>query len=94
VLLQHRQDGLGGKGKLYVHGVIDSVRILTDGSGKTASTLKIVSDVVSTSICRWKRCDEVGIRRKRGQDCLRPATYFADGPINGEAARWRPHRES
>jgi hypothetical protein len=94
MLLKHRQDGFGGEGNLCMHVVMHSVGILTDGSGKTASTLKIVSDVVSTSICRWKRCDEVGIRRKRGQDCLRPATYFADGPINVEAAGWRPHRES
>jgi hypothetical protein len=69
VLLEHRQEGFGGKGSLYVHGVMHSVRVLTDGSGETASTLKIVSDVVSALICRSKRCDEVGIRRKRGQGC-------------------------
>ena len=45
VLLKHRQDGCGGEGNLYVHGVTHSVRILTDGSGETASTPKIVSDV-------------------------------------------------
>jgi hypothetical protein len=35
-----------------------SVRILTDGSGETASTPKIVSDVACTSTCRCKRYDE------------------------------------
>jgi hypothetical protein len=32
---------------------LHSARILTDGSGETASTLKIVSDVTRVSICRW-----------------------------------------
>ena len=45
VLLKHRQDGFWGEGNLCVHGVTLSVRILTDGSGETASTPKIVSDV-------------------------------------------------
>jgi hypothetical protein len=45
MLLKHRQDGFGGEGSLYVHVVMHSVRILTDGSGETASTPKIVSDV-------------------------------------------------
>jgi hypothetical protein len=44
MLLKHRQDGVGGEGSLYVHVVMHSVRILTDGSGETASTPKIVSD--------------------------------------------------
>jgi hypothetical protein len=35
-----------------------SARILTDGSGETASTLKIVSDVARTSTCRWIDNDE------------------------------------
>jgi len=52
MLLQHRQNGFGGKGNLYVHGVMHSVRVLTDGSGETASTLKIVSDARG-SICGW-----------------------------------------
>lgn len=47
MLLKHRQDGFGGEGNLYVHVVIRSVRILTDGSGEAASTPKIVSDVTS-----------------------------------------------
>ena len=64
MLLQHRQDGFGGKGNLHVHGVMHSVCILTDGSGETASTLKIVSDIVSSSICRWKRCDEAHAHRE------------------------------
>jgi hypothetical protein len=45
VLLKHRQDGFWGEGNQCVHGVTLSVRILTDGSGETASTPKIVSDV-------------------------------------------------
>jgi hypothetical protein len=45
MLLKHRQDGFWGNGKLCVHAAIDSVRALTDGSGETASTPKIVSDV-------------------------------------------------
>jgi hypothetical protein len=49
MLLKHRQDRFGGEGNLYVHVVTHSVRILTDGSGKTASTPKIVSDVTRTS---------------------------------------------
>lgn len=44
VLLKHRQDGFWGEGNLCVHGAMLSVRILTDGSGETASTPKIVSD--------------------------------------------------
>jgi hypothetical protein len=53
MLLKHRQDGLGGEGSLYVHGVLHSARILTDGSGKTATTPKIVGDVARVSICGW-----------------------------------------
>ena len=53
MLLKHRQDGLGGEGSLYVHGVLHSARILTDGSSKTASTPKIVGDVARVSICGW-----------------------------------------
>jgi hypothetical protein len=44
-LLKHRQDRFWGEGNQCVHGVTLSVRILTDGSGETASTPKIVSDV-------------------------------------------------
>jgi hypothetical protein len=44
VLLKHRQDGFWGEGNLCAHGAMLSVRILTDGSGETASTPKIVSD--------------------------------------------------
>ena len=53
MLLKHRQDGFGGEGNLCVHVVMHSARILTDGSGETASTPKIVSDVARVSICRW-----------------------------------------
>ena len=53
MLLKHRQDGFGGEGNLYVHAVMHSVRILTDGSDETASTPKIVSDVARGSICGW-----------------------------------------
>ena len=53
MLLKHRQDGFGGEGNLYVHAVTHSVRILTDGSGETASTPKIVSDVAARLICGW-----------------------------------------
>jgi hypothetical protein len=45
MLLKRQQDGFGGKGNLYMHAVMYSARILTDGSSETASTLKIVSDV-------------------------------------------------
>jgi hypothetical protein len=45
MLLKHRQDRCGGEGSLYVHVPTHSVRILTDGSGETASTPKIVGDV-------------------------------------------------
>jgi hypothetical protein len=47
MLLKHRQDGGGGEGKLYMHVVLHSVRILTDSSGEAASTPKIVSDVTA-----------------------------------------------
>ena len=53
MLLKRQQDGFGGEGNLYVHVVMHSARILTDGSGETASTLKIVSDVARASTCRW-----------------------------------------
>jgi len=53
MLLKHRQDGFGGEGNLYMHVLMHSARILTDGSGKTASTPKIVSDVARTSAGRW-----------------------------------------
>ena len=53
MLLKHRQDGFGGEGSLYVHVVMHSARILTDGSGETASTPKIVGDVTRVSICGW-----------------------------------------
>jgi hypothetical protein len=43
-LLKHSQDWLVGDVEL-LHAAIDSVAILTTGSGKAASTLKIVSDV-------------------------------------------------
>ena len=44
MLLKHRQGGFVGNG-LYVHAARDSEGVLTEGSGETASTLKIVSDV-------------------------------------------------
>ena len=52
MLLKHRQDGFWGEGNQCVHGVTLSVRILTDGSGETASTPKIVSDVVRKRLSR------------------------------------------
>jgi hypothetical protein len=58
MLLKHRQDGFGGEGHWHMHVVMHSARILTDGSGETASTLKIVSDVTRTSTCRWIDNDE------------------------------------
>jgi hypothetical protein len=53
MLLKHRQDRFGGESNLCVHVVMHSVRILTDGSGETASTPKIVGDVTRVSICGW-----------------------------------------
>jgi hypothetical protein len=47
MLLKHRQGGFVGDGNLYVHAASHSVRILTVGSDETASTPKIVSDVVA-----------------------------------------------
>ena len=44
MLLNHRQDGFWGKGNRCMHAAIDSVRVLTYGSGETASMPKIVSD--------------------------------------------------
>jgi len=44
MLLKHRQDGFWGKGNRCMHAAIDSVRVLTYGSGETASMPKIVSD--------------------------------------------------
>jgi hypothetical protein len=58
MLLKHRQDGFGGEGSWRMHVVTHSARVLTDGSGKTASTPKIVSDVARTSACRWIDNDE------------------------------------
>ena len=58
MLLKHRQDGFGGEGHWHMHVVMHSARILTDGSGETASTPKIVSDVADladpagSSFCR------------------------------------------
>ena len=47
MLLKHRQGGFVGDGNLYVHATRHSVRVLTVGSDETASTPKIVSDVVA-----------------------------------------------
>ena len=58
MLLKRQQDGFGDEGKLHMHVVMHSARILTDGSGETASTLKIVSDVARESICGWTDNDE------------------------------------
>jgi hypothetical protein len=44
MLPKHRQDRCGVEGNLYVHVPMDSVRILTGGSGETASMPKIVGD--------------------------------------------------
>ena len=43
--LKHSQDWLVGDVDELLHAAIDSVAILATGSGKAASTLKIVSDV-------------------------------------------------
>jgi hypothetical protein len=53
MLLKRQQNGFGGEGNLHMHVAIHSGCILTDGSGETASTLKIVSDVARGSICGW-----------------------------------------
>jgi hypothetical protein len=58
MLLKHQEDGFGGEGYLYMHVVMHSVRSLTDGSGRTASTPKIVSDVTRVSICDGSINDE------------------------------------
>jgi hypothetical protein len=65
MLLKHRQDGFGGEGNLYVHVPMHSVRILTDGSGETASMPKIVGDVSRLSICGWTDNDEAARWRPR-----------------------------
>ena len=52
MLLKHWQDRFGGKGNRHVHAAKHSLRILTDASGETASTPKIVGDVTRVSICR------------------------------------------
>jgi len=52
MLLKRQQDGFVGQDNLHMHVVMHSARILTDGSGETASTLKIVSDARG-SICGW-----------------------------------------
>ena len=49
-LLKHWQGGFMGNGGLYVHAARHSVRVLTDGSGETASTPKIVSDVIRSRL--------------------------------------------
>jgi hypothetical protein len=46
-----------GDGGLYVHAARHSVRVLTDGSGETASTPKIVSDVI-----RFRLADGITMR--------------------------------
>ena len=58
MLLKHRQDRFGGEGNLCVHVVMHSVRILTDGSGETASTPKIVGDVTACRSADGPRNDE------------------------------------
>jgi hypothetical protein len=46
MLLKHRQGGFVGHGNLYVHAARHNARVLTVGSDETASTSKIVNDVV------------------------------------------------
>jgi hypothetical protein len=60
MLLKRQQDGFGDEGKLHMHVVMHSARILTDGSGETASTLKIVSDVARGSIGGWMNDEAAG----------------------------------
>jgi hypothetical protein len=55
MLLKHRQDRGGGEDDLYVHVVMHSGRILMDGSSETASTPKIVGDVIRVRILRMDR---------------------------------------
>ncbi|MEH2526587.1 hypothetical protein V1288_004496 [Bradyrhizobium sp. AZCC 2176] len=50
MLLRRQQDGFVGDDNLYMHAARDSAGALTDGSGETASTPKIVGDL--TRICR------------------------------------------
>ena len=50
MLLKHRHGGFVGDGNLYMHAVSHSVRVLTDGSGETASTPKIVGDVPASRL--------------------------------------------
>jgi hypothetical protein len=57
VLLKHRQGGFWEEDNLCVHGVTHGVRIVTDGSGETASTPKIVADVARSSTRRCERYD-------------------------------------
>jgi hypothetical protein len=72
-LLKHRQDGFGGEGDLYVHGLMHSVRVLTDGSGETASTPKIVSDVARKAACaiRPVRLASASVQRVEIGDIVR-----------------------
>jgi hypothetical protein len=79
MLLKHRQDGFGGEGNLYVHVVRHSVRILTDGSGETASTPKIVSDVARPRLA--------GIGPNRPSASSKQATEM--NGMEGEAAQLR-----
>jgi hypothetical protein len=53
--LKHRQDGFRGEGNLRMHAAMHSARILTDGSGKAASTPKILSDVARASKLQMDR---------------------------------------
>ena len=58
MLLKHRQDRCWGEGDLRMHVAMHSARVLTDGSGETASTAKILSYVARTLACRWIDNDE------------------------------------
>jgi hypothetical protein len=73
MLLKHRQDGFVSNDGLYVHAATDSVRILTDGSGETASTPKIVSDVARKAACaiRPVRLASASVQRVEIGDIVR-----------------------
>jgi hypothetical protein len=99
MLLKRQQDGFGGKGNLYMHVVMHSARILTDGSGETASTPKIVSDVARTSTCSWIDNDEAADGGLIARASLPAALHQAPGgwhpaPLHSWPKGRRPFRES
>ena len=99
MLLKHRQDGFGGEGELYVHGVMHSVRILTAGSDETASTPKIVSDVARVSAADGPINDEAAVGGLIARASFPAALHQAPGgwhpaPLHSWPKGRRPFRES